>query len=82
MLLVILKISSPIFASLRVGSRVLGLTSSKNVSVTLAPELSVAPTSIARLPTSEFVGVPLKVRVRELNVSQSGKLLPFFSFAE
>jgi len=42
------------------------------VSLTVAPSLSVATTSIFTVPTSPFSGVPENVPVSALNVNQSG----------
>ncbi|MEH1887985.1 MAG: hypothetical protein V7K92_00505 [Nostoc sp.] len=82
LLLEILKISSAIFESLKVGVPLLGSTANANVSLALTPSLSLACTSIVRLTTSALVGVPLNVRVAALNFSQLGRLLPSCRVAE
>src|SRR5205085_2613972 len=51
-------------------------TVSVNVSLTLALLLSVIVTLTDNVPTSEFNGVPEKVRVAPVNVSQDGNALP------
>jgi len=53
-----------------------------NVSVAIAPVLSVAATLTFRFPTLSLVGVPEKVRVVGLKVNQLGKALPFSNVAE
>ena len=56
-------------------------TFNRNVSVVLAPDLSVPRITTSRLPRSDLVGLPLKVRSLALNFNQGGKSLPFFSAA-
>ena len=57
-------------------------TTISNVSVTVPPLLSLAVTVIEIVPTSEFDGVPLKVRVVGLKISQVGNEAPPFNWAE
>ena len=82
LLLEILKISSAIFESLKLGVLLLCSTAKAKVSVALTPLLSLARNSIVKFPKSALVGVPLKVRVAALNFSQLGRLLPSFRVAE
>ena len=52
-----------------------------NVSDTLSKLLSVAVIMTSIAPTSEFVGVPLKVRVVALKSSHEGRATPLKSVA-
>nr|WP_264035394.1 hypothetical protein [Mycolicibacterium aurum] len=56
-----------------VGASLTFATARANVSVTLAPDGSVAVTVTETVPTSMLVGVPVKVRVVGLKVSQLGR---------
>jgi len=57
------------------------LTVSLKISLTLAPELSLAVILTSIAPTLLLPGVPLKVRVVALKVSQLGKGFPLLRVA-
>ena len=65
-----------------VGASLVLLTVSSKVSLTVPPLPSSAVTAILKIPTSSLVGVPLKVAVLALKLSQLGKGEPSARVAE
>ena len=57
-------------------------TTTLKVSFTVPPLPSLATTSIVKVPTSPFAGVPPKVRVAGLKLNQAGNAPPPFIWAE
>ena len=68
-------------AAATVGASLLLITVMRKSSLTVAPEPSVAVTRKSIAPTSAFSGVPLKVRVGALKLSQPGRTAPLLSVA-
>ena len=64
-----------------VGASLVLATVRMKLSVTLALEPSLAVTVMLRAPTSALSGVPEKVRVKALKLSQAGRGLPLSSLA-